>query len=108
LILGIVGIFLPFLPTTPFILLSAWLFARSSDKLYNKLMKNKMFGQIVRDFHEDKSIPIHAKIISIGLMWTSILFAVLVPAQGKLWLQILMGIIAIGVTIHILGYKTKR
>lgn len=108
LILGVVGIFLPLLPTTPFILLSAWSFARSSEKLYDRLLQNRMFGQIVRDYHEDKSIPLHAKIISIGLMWTSIFFAILVPAQGKIWLQILLSIIAAGVTIHILRFKTKK
>lgn len=108
LILGIIGVFLPLLPTTPFILLSASLFARSSDKLYNKLIEHKMFGKIVRDFHEDKSISLHAKIISLSLMWASMLYAIIFVAQDKLWLQILLGIIVIGVTIHILRYKTKK
>jgi uncharacterized membrane protein YbaN (DUF454 family) len=108
LILGVIGVFLPLLPTTPFIILSASLFARSSDRLYNKLIQHKMFGQIVRDFHEEKAIPLHAKIISLGLMWTSILYAIIVPAQGKTGLQILLGLIVTGVTIHILNYKTKN
>lgn len=108
LVLGIIGVFLPLLPTTPFILLSAWLFARSSDKLYNKLLENKMLGHIVRSFHEDKSIPLHAKFISLGLMWTTMLYATIVPAQGKIWLQILLVSIGLGVTIHILSYKTKK
>ena len=108
LVLGIIGIFLPLLPTTPFILLSAWLYARSSEKLYNKLIQHKMFGKIVSDFHEEKSIPLHAKIISLGLMWTSMLYAIIVVAQGKIGLQILLAIIVTGVTIHILRYKTKK
>jgi uncharacterized protein len=108
LILGIIGAFLPILPTTPFVLLSAWLFARSSEKFHRKLLNHKIFGKLIRDFQEDKSIPLHTKIISVSMMWASMIFAILVPANGKVWLQILLGVIAIGVTIHILSYKTRK
>jgi uncharacterized membrane protein YbaN (DUF454 family) len=106
--LGIAGIFLPLLPTTPFVLLSAWLFARSSEKMHNYMLNHRLFGRIIRDFSQDKSIPLQAKIISLCMMWTFILISVFTVATGKLWLQILLGAIAVGVTIHILSYKTKR
>lgn len=105
---GIAGVFLPILPTTPFVLLSAWLFARSSEKLHRKLLEHKVFGELIKDFQEDKSIPLYAKVISLCTMWVSITFAIIVPARDKLWLQIALGLIAIGVTIHILSYKTKK
>lgn len=108
LILGIIGAFLPLLPTTPFVLLSAYLFAKSSEKFHQRLMNHRIFGQLIRDYNEDKSIPLHAKIISISTMWFSILFAIFFVASGKLWLQILLAVIATGVSIHILRYKTKK
>jgi len=106
--LGIAGLFLPLLPTTPFILLSAALFAKSSDKFYNKLMNHHLLGGIVRSYKEEKAIPLHAKIYSVALLWGTILFSVIFVLNGKLWLQILLLIIAVGVTIHILRFKTKR
>lgn len=54
LILGIVGIILPLLPTTPFLLLSAYCFSRSSEKFHNYILNNKVFGQYIRDYNEKK------------------------------------------------------
>ena len=108
LALVIIGAFLPLLPTTPFVLLSAYLFAKSSEKFHQRLLNHKIFGQLIRDYNEDKSIPLHAKIIAISTMWPSMLFAIFYIATDKLWLQILLATIATGVTIHILRYKTKK
>jgi len=106
--IGIIGAFLPLLPTTPFVLLSAYLFAKSSTKMHNWIMNHKIFGQLIRDFNEDKAIPLHAKILAIGMMTTSILISIFTIAKDKLWLQILLATIAIGVSIHICSYKTKK
>jgi uncharacterized membrane protein YbaN (DUF454 family) len=106
--LGILGIFLPVLPTTPFLLLSAALFARSSQRLYNWLLNHKVLGKYIRGFLEERAIPLHIKIISISVMWLTILCTICFAANGKLWLQLLLPAIAIGTTIHILSYKTKR
>jgi uncharacterized membrane protein YbaN (DUF454 family) len=108
LALGFLGIFLPILPTTPFLLLSAWLFAKSSEKLYNWLLNHRIFGDYIRSFREDKAIPLRIKIYSISLMWTVMLITIFTAASEKLWLQILLAAIAIGVTIHILSFKTKK
>ncbi|MCL2413839.1 MAG: YbaN family protein [Bacteroidales bacterium] len=107
LVLGTLGIFLPLLPTTPFYLLTAWLYMRSSEKLYQKVMSNKYFGTIVRNFHEDKSIPLRTKIIIVSMLWGSILFSAFF-AVSAWWLRLLLFAIAIGVTIHVLSYKTKK
>jgi uncharacterized membrane protein YbaN (DUF454 family) len=105
LILGIIGIFLPVLPTTPFLLLSAGLFFRGSEKLYNWLMNHKHLGPYIRNFRENKSIPLRAKIYSISLLWVSILVSVIffIPL---LFVKILILLIAVAVTVHILRYKT--
>lgn len=103
--LGVIGIFLPVLPTTPFLLLSAGLFFRGSDRLYNWLMNHKHLGPYIKNFRENKSIPLKAKIYSISLLWVSILISVIffIPI---LFVKIFLLVIAVAVTIHILRYKT--
>ena len=63
LVLGVIGIFLPILPTTPFLLLSAALFFRGSPRLYTWLLEHKYLGPYIRSFREDRAIPLRAKII---------------------------------------------
>ena len=106
--LGIVGAFLPLLPTVPFVLLSAFLFARSSDRLHNWLITHKIFGQLIKDFHEKRGITIQGKIAAISMMWTSNIISIVFIINNILWLQILMSIVTLSVTIYILQYKTKR
>jgi len=108
LVLGIIGAFLPLLPTTPFVLLSAYLFARSSPKMNDWIVNHKVFGKIIYDYRVDKSISLHSKIIAITMLWVSILSSVFFFLSGKLWLQILLISIATGVTIHIVRFKTKK
>ena len=106
--LGILGAFLPLLPTTPFILLSAALFAKSSDRLHHYLLEHKIFGPMIRDYNENKSISLKTKVISLSTMWASILYATFFVASGKIWLQVLLLCIALGVSIHILRFKTRK
>jgi uncharacterized membrane protein YbaN (DUF454 family) len=105
--LGVLGIFLPILPTTPFLLLSAFLFARSSQRLHAWLLNHKILGKYIRNFLQEKAIPLHIKIYSISVLWLTIICSITFAASGKLWLQILLAAVAVGVTIHILSYKTK-
>lgn len=73
LALGILGIFLPLLPTTPFLLLTAALYFKGSPRLYNWLLNHRHFGPYIRNFRENKAIPLRAKIISLVLMWGTML-----------------------------------
>jgi len=107
LTLGIIGIVVPVLPTTPFLLLSSYLFLNSSEKLYNWLRNNKILGQYIKDFQDDKAIPLKVKISSISLLWITISISAIFFVH-ILWLKLLLFAIAIGVTIHILHYKTKK
>jgi uncharacterized membrane protein YbaN (DUF454 family) len=66
--LGILGVALPVLPTTPFILLAAACFARSSERFYAWLMNHRSFGPVVREWREHRSIPWRTKLYAIGLM----------------------------------------
>ncbi len=76
LILGIIGIFIPGLPTTPFLLLSASLFIKSSAKLYNWLIKNKFLGTYISDYYNNKGLSKLTKIFSVSLMWIMIAVSV--------------------------------
>ncbi|WP_308277971.1 YbaN family protein [Prevotella sp.] len=107
LILGIIGIFLPLLPTTPFLLLTAAMYFRSSPRWYHWLIQQKYLGSYIRNFRENKAIPLRAKIISLVLMWGTMLYCIffLIPF---IWVKILLGLIAAGVTYHILSFKTLK
>ena len=105
--LGILGIFLPLLPTTPFLLLTAALYFKGSPRLYQWLLNHKYFGTYIRNFRENKAIPLRAKIISLLLMWGTMLYCIffLIPL---VWVKVLLFLIAVGVTYHILSFKTLK
>lgn len=105
--LGTLGIFLPLLPTTPFLLLAAYCFLKSSEKAYNWLLNNKLYGTYVRDYIEKKGVPVKIKIVSLILLWSGILYSVIFVTEHRLLRASLM-IILIGVTLHILTIKNKK
>lgn len=106
--LGVVGIFLPLLPTTPFLLLAAALFLRSSPRLYARLLSNRWLGEYIRNFQEHRAIPLRAKIISVTLLWATMLWCVFAVVDAWWWAQLLIVAVAVGVTRHILAYATLR
>jgi len=104
--LGVIGIFLPVLPTTPFLLLAAACFARSSPRFYHWLVDHPRLGPWIRDYLQGNGIPLKGKVYAIGLMWLSIGFSCwLVPSM---WARGFMLLSATGVTIYILRQKTLR
>jgi uncharacterized protein len=72
LFVGIAGIVVPGLPTTPFILLTAGMYIRSSDKLYQRLIGNKIIGAYIVEYRKRKGMSLRAKISAIGTMWVMI------------------------------------
>lgn len=104
--LGIVGIFLPLLPTTPFLLLSAFCFAKSSDKFYQWLILNRVFGSYIQNYREKRGIPLKAKIMSVSLLWISILSSIIL--LKNIYFTIILPVIALLVSIHLLRMKTFR
>jgi uncharacterized membrane protein YbaN (DUF454 family) len=105
LVLGIIGIFIPLLPTTPFLLLAAACYIRGSKKFYDRLIKNKLLGEYIKNYQEGRGVPINVKIISIFFLWITIIFSTLIIISDIL-IRIILFVIAIGVTIHIITIKT--
>ena len=105
--LGIVGIFVPVLPTTPFLLLAAACYARSSQRFHSWLLNSKWFGSYIRNYLERKGITLRAKIITLSLLWITIGISVAFAVE-TLALKLILVIIAVGVSIHILALRTLK
>lgn len=104
--LGVLGIFLPVLPTTPFLLLAAACFARSSPRFHHWLVHHPKLGPWIRDYLSGEGIPLKGKVYAIGLMWASIgLSCYLVPL---FWARIFMLSSAVLVSLYILRQKTQH
>lgn len=104
--LGILGIFLPVLPTVPLLLLAAACFARSSEKFYRWLLDHPRLGPLVGNYLDGEGVPLRAKVSAITLIWLSVsisaLFLVALP-----WVRILLLAIATGVTLYLLWLPTR-
>ena len=107
LAIGIFGIVIPLLPTTPFLLLSAACFLKGSDRMFRWLMNHKLFGEFIRNFREKKAIPLRTKILAVSLLWITILFSIFFMVES-IYLRIMLAAIAIAVTVHILHFKTLK
>ena len=105
--LGVLGIILPILPTTPFLLLSAACYSRGSNRFYKWLIGNRWFGKYISDYRSGKGIPIRAKIIAVITLWATILFTVFTIVTHPI-LRLILFIIAISVTIHLLMTKNAK
>jgi uncharacterized protein len=105
LLLGIIGAFLPLLPTTPFVLLSAYCYAKSSARLYELLLKHKIFGRIISDYSKNRIIRKKTKIIAISFMWISLSVS-LIFFMPFLWVRIIVIAIGLSVTIYLLRFPS--
>lgn len=105
--IGILGMFLPLLPTTIFLLLAAWCFARSSERFHNWLHTNRFFGKYLSDYRIRRGMTIGSKIFSISFLWIGILTSALFLTK-IIYVRILLILIALGVTWHLLAIKTIK
>lgn len=107
LVLGIMGIFLPLLPTTPFLLLAAACYARSSKRFYDWLLNNRWFGSYIKNYREGRGISLKLKIVTLALLWGTITYSAFFVVDEFYW-RIILLVIAVGVTIHILKTRTLK
>jgi len=105
LVLAVLGVFLPLLPTVPLVLLAAACFARSSERVHDWLLDHPRLGPLVRSYRDGRGIPRRAKFSAIAMLWTSVLLSslMLVPIP---WVRGLLLGIALGVTWHLLRLPT--
>ena len=103
--LATLGIVLPLLPTTPFLLLAAACFIRSSDKRYQWLITHKWFGSYIRNYREHRALTRRAKVVTVVLLWVTLGFTIF-GLLNNLILQIALFLIGTGVTVHVLRYNT--
>lgn len=96
LALGVIGIFVPGIPTTEFVIAASYLFARSSPRLNDRLERNRWLGPSLRRFREQRGMPRTSKALAILSMWTGISMSVYAWADGGAVFQVLvvsMGVI---------------
>lgn len=104
--LGVIGLFLPLLPTTPFLLLAAACFARSSVRFYDWLLSSKYLGVYIKNYIEKKGVPLKVKLTAITFVWVGMVISIIF-ATDILIIRIILVIIAIGVTVHLSKLKTE-
>jgi uncharacterized protein len=105
LVIGILGAFLPILPTTPFLLLTAFCWARGSERLHYWLLNRSPLGGYIRNYLEGRGIPRQQKAWVLAFLWLTIGFTVVTVATSW-WLRVLLVLIAAGVTFHLGRIKT--
>lgn len=102
--LGILGIFLPLLPTTPFLLLAAGCYARSSGRFYNWLLTNRLCGRYIRNYREGRGIPVRQKAFTIALLWVTVTATALFFMHAW-WIRLVLLVVAVSVTVHVLRIR---
>lgn len=103
--LGVFGIFVPVLPTTPLLLLAAGCFVRSSPRFYDWLLNQPWLGPYIRNYREHRGITLRGKLITLALLWAGI-GSTMIFAMTPWWMRALLGVIAVSVTAHVLSFKT--
>ena len=104
LILGSIGIILPILPTTPFLLMAAFFYLKSSQRLYHWLINHRILGIYIYSYITYKAIDIKTKVTSISLLWVSLVISMVII--NNIYLTLILISIGLGVSTHILLLKT--
>lgn len=107
IVLAVVGIFLPLLPTTPFLLAAMVLFAKSSPERAKKLENNRFLGEYIKCYTQGTGMNLRYKVQTIILLWASISLSALYLID-TLWVRVLLFIIAVAVTIHVILIRPSR
>ena len=103
--LGVLGMFLPLLPTTVFLLMAAYCYSRSSERFHTWLINNRLLGSYIRNYKSGQGISLRQKITTTGILWVSIGVSIWLLG-GSFWATLLLLLIAIGVTLHLVLIKT--
>lgn len=107
LAVGIVGVFTPLLPTTPFVLFAAWCFSRSNERFHAWILNHKMFGPVIENWRRDRAVPMRVKILAVAMLALS---AWIVGRKEYLavWVRASAVLSCAGVAVFISTRKTAR
>lgn len=105
--IGVIGIFLPVLPTTIFLILASACFVKSSPKANQWLREHKILGQYIKNYQDKSGLTLRAKVYNIIFLWTMISLSAFYLTD-EFYIKVLLLAIAVGVTIHLLMIKTKK
>jgi uncharacterized membrane protein YbaN (DUF454 family) len=108
LVLGAIGIFIPLLPATPFLLLSAACYMRSSERMLNWLLNNRWCGSYIKNYQDGRGIPLKTKVLAISLLWVTIFYSACFIVHEIIIAQVALLVIAAGVSIHLIRTPTYR
>ncbi len=106
IVLAVLGVFLPLLPTTPFLLLASACYVRSSERLHGWLMGNRLLGGYIRNFKERRGITVRAKIMTVALLWLPLLYSVY--RLDILWLELMLVLMGLVWSVLIFRMKTLK
>lgn len=104
---GVIGIVVPVLPTTPFLILTAICYARGSVGCYRWLVTNRVFGRHLDDYLHGRGVSWRVKLGALVLLW-SVITVTAILLVDALWLRILLFVIAAAVTAHIVTIKGRK
>jgi uncharacterized membrane protein YbaN (DUF454 family) len=104
--LGVLGILLPVLPTTPFLLLAAWCYARSSERFHLWLLSNRWFGGYIRNFREGRGMPLRQKAVTLAILWVTAGFTVAVVLSAP-WARAAVLLIAGAVSVYLVRLRPR-
>lgn len=107
LAIGLIGVAIPILPTTPFLLLAAACYLRSSKRMYDWMMTNKVFGKYLSDYYEGRGISWRVKVGTIAFLWIVISTSA-VFFTDELWLRVVLVLVAVAVSVHVATIRPKR
>lgn len=106
LVLGILGVFLPLLPATPFLLLAAFCFLRGSHRMHQRLLSHRLLGPPVRDYQSGQGVSLHNKCLALATAWLSMAASAwVVPVT---WVRWLLLVPAIGLAVYLWRIPTKH
>lgn len=105
--LGVIGIFLPLMPTTVFLLLAAACYARSSERFYQRLVNHRYLGVYIRNSREGRGMRRRDKVITLALLWIGIGATMIFSVQA-VWLRLLLLVVAVSVTVHVARIPAYR
>ena len=105
LVLAYIGVIMPGIPGIPFILLTAWFYVRSSDKMYNWILNHRVFGKLLNKFSQKETVPLGFKIFVVSQLWVSVTVT-LIWFVHNIYFQI--PIVIIGIIASIVVFRMKK